>query len=73
MTSYALSLTGVVVDPWRLDLACCKNGGKASGQYRSAIEINTIKTMSLARVVTEETVPGASLNLLTVISVDRGP
>ena len=29
--------------------------------------------MSLVQVVTEETVPGASLNLLTVISVDRGP
>ena len=38
---------------------CCKNGGKASGKHRNAIEMNTTKTISLA-VVTEEIVPGDS-------------
>lgn len=56
MTSYALSLTVVVVDPRRLDLACLKNGGKASWHYRKTIETTTIETMSLT-AVTEEIVP----------------
>ena len=51
MTTYALSQTVVVVDQRRLDLACRKNGGKASGQHRNAIELNTAtKTMSLLRI-----------------------
>ena len=32
MTSYALNLTVVVVDPRRLALVCCKNGGKQVGK-----------------------------------------
>ena len=32
MTSYALSLTVVVVDPGRLGLVCRENGGKQAGK-----------------------------------------
>ena len=58
MTSYALSLTVVVVDPRRLDLVCRENP-RESPRVRNVIEMNMIKTTSL----TEEGVPGASLNL----------
>ena len=62
MTSYALSLTVVVVDPRRLALVCHNNGGKQTGKpagqkcYRDG---DMMKTASL----TEEGVPGASFNL----------
>ena len=58
MTSYALSLTVVVVDPRRLALVCRKRVGnkRESPWVRNAIEMNEIKTTSL-KVVTEENVP----------------
>ena len=58
MTSYALSMTVVVVNPRRLDLVCRKNGGKQAENpwVRNSIEKNVMKTTSL----TEESVPGAS-------------
>ena len=83
MTSYALSLTAVVVDPRRLDLVFL--AGKPAGSTETLSRC-TLKIMSLA-VVTEEIVSGASFNLkrpifsnlLTATSLDmayckcRGP
>ena len=82
MTSYALSLTVVVVDPRRLDLVFL--AGKPAGSTETLSR--TLKIMSLA-VATEEIVFGASFNLkrpifsnlLTATSLDmayckcRGP
>ena len=62
MTSYALSLTVVVVDPRRLDLVFL--AGKPAGS--TTLSHRTLKIMSLA-VVTEEMVPGASFNLKRLI------
>ena len=67
MTSHALSLTVVVVDPRRLALVCRKNGGKQAGKpagQKRYWKMNVIKTRSLT-VVTEENVPGASFTLKT--------
>ena len=58
MTSYALSLTVVVVDPRRLDLVFL--AGKPAGGTET-LSGWTLKIMSLA-VVTEEIVSGASLS-----------
>ena len=61
MTSYALSLMVVVVDPWRLALVCRNDGGKQTGKpagqkcYRDELDIKN--------KLTEEGVPGASYNL----------
>ena len=53
MTSYALSLTVVVVDLRRLALVCNKNGGKQAGKpagQEHYWEMNVKKTTSLKAV-----------------------
>ena len=56
MTSYALSLTVVVVDPRRLDLVCLENGGKQAGKpadqrrYRDEYDKNNVAHISRMKV-----------------------
>ena len=74
MTSYALSLTVIVVDPWRLDLVFLAE--KPAGSTETISRLNTEN--NVVRGSHRGVVPGASFylkrpifsNLLTATSLD---